>query len=76
MNSVRYITDEDGRAVEVILPLQEYKDLIEFRDTYEEKLRILTSIKHGAEEIIEDRKHNHLQQELSGFIDELEDNPH
>ncbi len=76
MNNVKYITNEKGKPVEVILPFKEYEDLVDFRNNYEERLRILTSIKKGAEEIIHDRIGNHLNQELSEFIDELEDHPH
>jgi hypothetical protein len=73
MNSVKYITNEKGQPIEVILPLKTYRELLELKNTYEEKLRILSSIKFGAEEIIQDRIDNSLNQELSEFIDELED---
>lgn len=76
MNSLRYITDEKGKPIEVILPLKDYQELIEFKNTYEEKLNILTSIKNGAEEILRDRVDNHLNQDLTEFINELEDHPH
>jgi hypothetical protein len=39
----------------------------------EEKIRILDSIRCGGEEILKDRIDNHLNQDLSEFIDEIED---
>ena len=76
MNSVKYNTNEQGQPIEVILPFKRYKDLVDFQSTYEEKLRILTSIKNGAEEILRDRVENNLNQELSEFIDEIESYSH
>lgn len=76
MNGLRYITDEKGKPIEVILPLKDYQELVKFKNTYEEKLMILTSIRNGAEEILRDRIDNHLNQELTDFINELEDNSH
>jgi len=38
----------------------------------EEKIKILDSIRCGAEEILKDRIDNHLNQDLSEFIDEIE----
>lgn len=73
MSSVKYITNEKGRKIEVILPIKKYRELIETKDMYEEKLAILKSIKSGAEEILQDRVDNHLNQELAEFIDEIED---
>lgn len=72
MNNVKYITNERGKKIEVILPIKQYEELIEIKDLYEEKIRILDSIRCGAEEIIKDRIDNHLNQDLSGFIDEIE----
>jgi hypothetical protein len=76
MNEVRYITNERGNPVEVILPIKRYRELMDFKNRYEEKMRILYSIKAGAEEILKDRIDNGLNQELSEFIDELENNSH
>lgn len=73
MNSVRYITNEKGKKVEVILPIKRYEELVEIKNIYEEKMRILYSIKSGAKEILKDREDNHLNLELSDFIDEIED---
>jgi hypothetical protein len=39
----------------------------------EEKIRIPDSIRCGGEEILKDRVENNLNQELSEFIDEIED---
>ncbi|MCX6580930.1 MAG: hypothetical protein NT166_12200 [Candidatus Aminicenantes bacterium] len=76
MNEVRYITNERGNPVEVILPIKRYRKLMDLKEQYEEKLRVLYSIKAGAEEVLKDRINNGLNQELSDFIDELEDNSH
>jgi hypothetical protein len=73
MNNVKYITNEKGNKIEVILPITQYEELIEIKGLYEEKIRVLDSIKCGAEEILKDRIDNHLNQDLSGFIDEIED---
>ena len=73
MNNVRYITNEKGNKIEVILPITQYEELMEIKDLYEEKIKVLDSIRCGAEEILKDRRHNHLNQELSEFIDEIED---
>lgn len=73
MSGVKYITNEKGRKIEVILPIKKYRELIETKNMYEEKLTILKSIKSGAEEILQDRVDNHLNQELAEFIDEIED---
>ncbi|MCK4763708.1 MAG: DUF433 domain-containing protein [Candidatus Aminicenantes bacterium] len=55
------ITDEDITAC-----------LLAKKNTYEEKLRILKSIKKGGEEILQDRIENHLNEDLSDFIHELD----
>jgi len=73
MNNIKYITNEKGNKIEVILPITQYEKLIEIKGLYEEKIRILDSIRCGAEEILKDRIDNHLKQDLSGFIDEIED---
>jgi hypothetical protein len=73
MNNVRYITNEKGKKIEVILPIKQYEELIEIKDLYEEKIRILDSIRCGGAEILKDRIDNHLNQDLSEFIDEIED---
>ena len=73
MNDVKYITNEKGTKIEVILPITQYEELIEIKDLYEEKIRVLDSIRCGAEEILKDRTDNHLNQDLSEFIDEIED---
>ncbi len=41
----------------------------------QERDRILNNIKKGAEEIIRDREERRLTEELTDFIDELEDCP-
>jgi hypothetical protein len=73
MNDVKYITNEKGTKIEVILPITQYEELIEIKGLYEEKIRVLDSIRCGAEEILKDRIDNHLNQDLSEFIDEIED---
>lgn len=73
MQGLKYITNKKGKAVEVILPIKRYKELIEIKKLYEEKNRVLETIKSGAEEIVQDRINNHLSGELSDFIDEIED---
>jgi hypothetical protein len=73
MNNVKYITNERGKKLEVILPIKQYEELIEIKDLYEEKIRVLDSIRCGAEEILKDRLENNLNLDLSEFIDEIED---
>jgi hypothetical protein len=73
MNNVKYITNEKGNKIEVIIPITQYEELIEIKGLYEEKIRVLDSIRCGAEEILKDRIDNHLNQDLSEFIDEIED---
>ncbi len=68
MNELRYITNERGKPVEVILPIKRYKELMDIKIRYEEKMRILSSIKAGAEEILDDRIDNGLTQELSDYL--------
>jgi len=76
MKDLKYITNEKGKKIEVIIPIQKYEELIEIKNMYEDRLRILNSIKSGAEEILQDRTDNHLNQELSEFINEIEDYSH
>lgn len=76
MQGVKYITNKQGKAVEVILPIKRYEELIEIKKSYQERQRVLDSIKAGALEVIKDRKEDHLTQELADFINEIEDNPH
>jgi hypothetical protein len=73
MNNVKYITNEKGNKIEVIIPITQYEELIEIKGLYEEKIKVLDSIRCGAEEILKDRIDNHLNQDLSEFIDEIED---
>jgi len=73
MNSIKYITNDKGQKIEVILPIRKYEELVEIKNLYEDKIRVLDSIRCGAEEIIKDRIENNLNRELSEFIDEIED---
>lgn len=69
MQGVKYITNKQGKAVEVILPIKSYEELLEIKKSHQERQRILGSIKAGALEILKDRKENHLTQELTDFED-------
>lgn len=73
MNSIKYITNDNGQKIEVILPIKTYEELVEIKNIYEDKIMILDSIRSGAEEIVKDRTENNLNQELSEFINEIED---
>jgi hypothetical protein len=76
MENVKYILNETGEKVEVLIPFKDYEELVRMKQMYEEKYRILESIRCGAEEIKQDRLNNQLTEELTDFINEIEDYSH
>jgi len=44
MNSIKYITNDKGQKIEVILPIRKYEELVEIKNLYEDKIRVLDSI--------------------------------
>ena len=69
-NALKYITDKNGYATAVVVPIKAGKKINSDYSKLQNKLKILTSIKEGIEEVKQAKKSGKKLQSLKEFLDE------
>ena len=69
--SIQYLSDIDGKAQAVQLPLAEWEALLRKLKQYEQALALRSKLETALREVEEMRNKNYKQPTLSDLIDEL-----
>lgn len=69
-SNLKYITDEKGQKVNVIVPIEIWKDITDKFNKLSRKLQILTGIEKGLNEVKSSNKSGKKLQTLSDFLHE------
>jgi len=69
-NALKYIVDEKGHKSSVLIPIEQWDDINKKYNKLLNKIRVMTSIKNGLEEVHTAKKSGKKLQTLKDFLNE------
>jgi len=73
---IKYITDDKGKKTSVIVPLNEWEEILKKNRSLSSKLKIFKGISDGIKEVNQSKKDGIELQSLSDFLNECKDKGH
>lgn len=69
-SALKYVTDSQGNKQSVLVPISKWKEINEKYDLLLKKVKLMTEIKNGLEEVASAKKSGKKLQTLKSFLDE------
>jgi tRNA/tmRNA/rRNA uracil-C5-methylase (TrmA/RlmC/RlmD family) len=67
-SAIKYIVDDSGQKTTVLVPIKEWESLNENYRKLQSKLKVITSIRKGIQEVKQSRKSGKKMETLKEFL--------